>query len=696
MPFFIVNTIALPLLFALVTRSGPAHRFPLLRVGVLAVLVWIDACVLLWHSCHILTLGYLALLVIGSSTVIPDDQAARLSRKMQGVQFPVYILSVLMVSLLAHIHLPVSTFLTSPGEIRLHVEFLLTNNISEAMMYVFLAAALYAFAISPRMRTSLAILAMTTALVVLIYSFALPFGYPMMSGLRFEQIPIPESELWLRALADGAIAAIAAVLVILAIRRLKRGTIVGLLIVLNLAFVATTALTIVGADDSGIGGAGGDHAIDRPLQLSKTEPNVLIIMLDRFMGGFVEGIVNYDTQLKDQLSGFTWFPKTVAAGENSIAGVHPVFGGYDYTPRAMNSREGILRDLSIEAFRILPHNFSQKGYRSNIVNPRGLGFTMAGDCSFINDIDGVNCSHVSPDIARAMAKEYNIDVPMTELSRSNYADLLVLLGSMRAIPYSLKHVLNKKGPWRPFLDHSAGTTLRQWAELRALPRLTGTQSTEKNLNILWNILPHEPYYMGEDCLPKRREFSLSKAQLKKRGATSLFELQHAIAARCSLLLVADYLDWMKAEGVYDNTKIVIVSDHGIVGPVRDLSSRARQGGTTGRDYVRSRSLLLVKERHAQGRLAVSDAFVPNAEVPRIVCEEIGGCTNPFLGDKAIEAAGRDDPFYVDLVPWQFSRQKPDRFVIQQRIMLRGKAPYQKEAWSSDAEATKGNESSDDR
>ena len=32
------------------------------------------------------------------------------------------------------------------------------------------------------------------------------------------------------------------------------------------------------------------------------------------------------------------------------------------------------------------------------------------------------------------------------------ADLLVLLGSMRSAPYTLKGVLFDKGPWRPFLD----------------------------------------------------------------------------------------------------------------------------------------------------------------------------------------------------------------------------------------------------
>src|SRR5690606_41256766 len=126
-----------------------------------------------------------------------------------------------------------------------------------------------------------------------------------------------------------------------------------------------------------------------------------------------------------------------------------------------------------------------------------------------------------------------------------------------------------KGPWRPFLDHSTGTTCKLWAEHAALPELTGVDSPESNLNIFWNILPHEPYFMGEDCRPQATQLDLSPEELAQRGYSSLFGLQHAIAARCSLLLVAKYFEWMKQYKIYDNTKIIIVSDHGIVGPVEE-------------------------------------------------------------------------------------------------------------------------------
>ena len=127
--------------------------------------------------------------------------------------------------------------------------------------------------------------------------------------------------------------------------------------------------------------------------------------------------------------------------------------------------------------------------------------------------------------------------------------------------------------------------------------------------------------------------------------------------------------------------IVVVSDHGIVGPVEDTSTRAVAGGTRSNAYVRTRPVLLVKAPGAAGALRVSEDFMPNAEMPRIVCEDIGGCVNPYLNNRPIEARGRDDPFQVSLVPWQFSLQEPDAFVIRSQLTLKGRDPYDARGWS---------------
>jgi hypothetical protein len=670
------------LIFLLTFRglTSPKASLPVrVRMALAALVIFITTLATLWFVPSAWGLLFVVAAAAIGSLGMHGQGLSRLTEALGRLRFPLYLLSVGTLAALVFLYVPIMTFLTSPGELSVHLDYLISVNARDAMLIIYVGAAAYALAMTPRMRTVLAVLALNALVLALVYSYVLPFGYPMMSGLTFEKIPISGATRLGRLLLDAALLVAVALGLYAALLRFgARQFIVGILLV-NVSLGIAAGVSVF---RDGAGEAGGPDATARlseqPLRFSRTQPNVLIIFLDRFMGSYVESILESDPALAERLEGFTWYPRSVSAGENSIAGVHPMLGGYDYTPVEMNARHKSLRDLSVEAFSILPYNFSHKGYRVNFVSPRGLGFTMAGDCRFLQ-MDGVSCTHIPLSVVKRRAEQ--MQFPLNDLSKSSYADLLVLLGSMRVAPYAVKEVLMRKGPWRPFLDHSAGTTFTQWAELQAFDDLSRTDATERNLNFISNILPHEPYYMGENCVPQRSSFEASPEEVRRRGHASLFSLQHSIAARCTLLAVADYLDFLKTQGVYRNTKIAIVSDHGIVGPVEDHSTRAVAGGSQGNVFVRLRPLVLMKEVGASGPLKVSDVFTPNAEVPRMVCTEIGGCINPYLNGKTIEAHGRDDPFFVSLVPWQFNLQKPDAFVINTQLVLKGKDPFDSKGWA---------------
>lgn len=659
--------------------SSPRHRLPTLwRFAAGALLLFIASAVSLWVACREETGLALALAAATSSLGIHGRGLADFTIALGRWRLLVFLLSASTIIALTFFAIPVATFLSSPEELQIGTDFLLETNARKAVLFLYAALIAYALAFTPRMRTLLTMAALWLLVVVLVYAYILPLGYPIMSGLAFEQLPTATDVLILRSAADLVLVSLLAAAVSLVVLKVDPRRLTLCIGLLGLSIFATAGAGLFRASSVDVGPVGSDEVeAIQPLAYSPNHPNALVLFLDRFMGSYVETILERDPELRDRLSGFVWYPRTVSAGQNSIAGVHPMFGGYDYTPDAMNARGRPLKDLSVEAFSILPYNFSKKGYQVNVVNPRGLGFTVMGDCSRMQ-IANVRCSHLPTSVLAQEAKA--MDFPLGEIAKSGYTDLLVLLASMRAAPYSIKEVIYQKGPWRQFLDHSAGTTFKEWAALKALPRLSAVSEKLPTLNILSNILPHEPYYLGEDCRPHQHRLELPLEQVRQRGETSLFGLQHAIAARCALLLVADYIDFLKRSDVYDNTKIVVVSDHGIVGNVEDKSSRAVAGGTTSNDYVRTRSVLLVKPIGATGPLRVSEDFMPNAEVPRIVCEDVGGCVNPYLADKPIDTAGRDDPFRVFVVPWQFRAQNTDSFVIRRELELRGKDPYAASGW----------------
>jgi hypothetical protein len=660
---------AFALSWALAHRRGLWARMGLALGGAIII------GVLLWFDCS--PRAFVMPALAGALGVLPrsDDSTSTLRAKLDRSMVWVYLAALATVALTVWVYLPVLAFLTSPGELAVHIDFLLANNLRASMAMLYGGLLLYAICASPRLRAALTVLAVAGMVIALTYSFILPFGYPRLSGLSFEHIELATKTVMFRLAIDVVAVLVLPVLSIALLARVGgRRFLAGLLFV-NLSLGVVTVITI--RRDLNDQAGDGTEVAAAPLRYSRDGHNALLIFLDRFMGGYVEKILAEDPALAADLDGFTWVPNTVAAGYNSIAGLPPLLGGYDYTPREMNARRRSLRELTNEAFSILPWNFTRHGWEASLLRPNGLNFTLQGDCSVLT-IPGLRCGQIPLQVAERAARAHGIS--MEALSKSNYVDLLVLLSSMRVAPYTMKATLLGRGPWEPFLRHTAGNTLREWAELEALPHLSSTAATKNQLNIVFNFLPHEPYYIGEDCTPLSEKVQPAAARLAQGNWPDAFAYHHEMGARCALRLVRDYLVWLREQGVYDNTTIVIASDHGILGSVKDRSSRAVAGGTEGNEYVASRSLLLYKPRDAHGPVITSDAFLPNAEVPRLLCQDIGGCINPFLGGKTIEAHGRDDPFYVAVVPWQFNAQKLDRFVIEREFVLTGKDPYRRGNW----------------
>lgn len=678
----ILQLTAAALLLALIFRGLSSGRVRLpeaVRLAAGSLAVYITMLAMLWFQWSPWILLVVTIAVAICSVAIEGQGLSRLTDAMGRLRLPLYLLSVVAVAGLVLVLLPVTTFLTSPSEFAISLKHLVTVGARAVVLVVYVAAILYLFAFTPRMRTLLTLIALTVLGLAVAYAFVLPMGYPSIAGLTFEEVALPGVSLELRAVVDAVLIPVVVLVIAALLLRFGARSMLVAVVLVNVSLLSLAMIRGSQAEAQGAiaAAAARSQHQEQPLRFSTTQPNVLIVFLDRFMGSFVESILRSDPDLLQRLHGFTWYPRTVSAGHNSIAGVHPMLGGYDYTPVEMNARGESLREQSIEAFSILPYNFAKKKYRVNLLNPRGLGFTNEGDCSVL-PIEGITCTHFPESVVQQRADE--LGFKLTALPESAYADLLSLLAAMRSGPYLVKHIVFKRGNWFPFGEHSMNTGFREWAQLQALPEMSVADAQGPSLNYVTSLLPHESYFLDEDCKPRHTRLVVSDEEVQRRDHISLYSLQHAIGARCSLLGVANYLDFLKSAGVYDNTKIVIVSDHGIHGLTEDQSTRAVAGGTTGVKFVGSRSVLLIKERDAGGLLKISEEFMPNAETPRIVCEEIGGCVNPYLNDKAIAAHGRDDPFYVSLVPWQFGAQKPTAFVIEEQRALKGKDPFDARGW----------------
>jgi len=97
------------------------------------------------------------------------------------------------------------------------------------------------------------------------------------------------------------------------------------------------------------------------------------------------------------------------------------------------------------------------------------------------------------------------------------------------------------------------------------------------------------------------------------------------------LLISKWLDYIKENGIWDNTKIIIMSDHGWFG--YDNKIPANITLPNGNTLQKFNSMLLVKDFGATKELSVDSTFMTNADIPSIAVKDIiGDPRNPFTSE----------------------------------------------------------------
>ena len=75
---------------------------------------------------------------------------------------------------------------------------------------------------------------------------------------------------------------------------------------------------------------------DLYFNLSRKGQNVVVIMLDMGISGYVPYIMEERPELKEKFSGFVYYPNTISFGMHTNFGAPALYGGYEYSPAAMN------------------------------------------------------------------------------------------------------------------------------------------------------------------------------------------------------------------------------------------------------------------------------------------------------------------------------------------------------------------------
>ena len=165
---------------------------------------------------------------------------------------------------------------------------------------------------------------------------------------------------------------------------------------------------------------------------------------------------------------------------------------------------------------------------------------------------------------------------------------------------------------------------------------------------------------------------------------------HYQSDMAAFIQLGKWFDELRGQGVYDNTRIIVVSDHGCYLGLTgvDLRERLTNEGTAGRylvdewaDTTCYNPLLLVKDFGAQG-FTTDTTFMTNAETPALAFENtVTDPVNPFTG-KAVKSEVQTIPeHHIVESDWHIVTNCGNTFSDPLKITFRNQDIFNAENWS---------------
>ncbi|MBN2694530.1 YidC/Oxa1 family membrane protein insertase [bacterium] len=405
---------------------------------------------------------------------------------------------------------------------------------------------------------------------------------------------------------------------------------------------------------------------DKIYTLSKTKQNVLVIMLDKAVPSYFGDIINFESGVKERYDGFTWYPNTISVGRYTLLAVASLFGGYEYTPMEINKRENKpLVESHNEALLVLPLIFKEKGYESTFTDASLAGYNSRPDNSIFKEY-GIRADNVMGKYSRKLMAQYYKSKEIFNTKKD-----MIKFALFRTAPVIVREDLYDKGRWFK-ANYNSKTALGKefihgYSQLEYLSELFNYDSDKNQYIAIVNETPHYPAILFPPTYRPTLDKKSQDEKLYNQELLKYAEIEHYSVNAASIMRVGEFLDKLKENGVYDNTKIIIVSDHG--SPVK---TRFFSGKRKAKSYSKYNPLLLVKDFNSRGELKISNEFMSNADTPYLATSHLNDVVNPFTKNPIVKHDKTNGFEVLTSTIWKIREQGKFKFKYNQDEIIKVK------------------------
>ena len=370
------------------------------------------------------------------------------------------------------------------------------------------------------------------------------------------------------------------------------------------------------------------------IPLSRNGKNVIVFMLDRAISGYVPYLLEEKPFLKEQFDGFTYYPNAVSYGRHTNFGAPPIFGGYEYTPVGMNSRpDKLLSDKHNEALKMLPVLFGKNDYTVSVCDPPYAGYREIPDLSIFNDYPFIKAHRLSGVLRNKDIEKVLYEAPLERNRRSFFCYSI-----FKVLPPAVSKYFYDRGNYFSHVKNSLPKLFYEYSVLTLLPQITKIDNSKAGTFLsIQNATPHEPqllklpsYEMTGDDDSNYKTAAEGHIRMNRTSHKAHYHVNMA-----TFLQLGKWFDYMRENGVYDNTRIILVADHGQYGlgqfDYMIMKHIYDKVFDTPFDVESVNPLLMVKDFNVKG-FTVSGEFMTTADVPPLAVKDvIQNPINPFTG-----------------------------------------------------------------
>jgi len=227
-------------------------------------------------------------------------------------------------------------------------------------------------------------------------------------------------------------------------------------------------------------------------------------------------------------------------------------------------------------------------------------------------------------------KRNNINLPPhSEVLKRN----ILWYAIFKEIPLAFRQAIYYTGSWcAPFSEYRMRLFLNGYSVLDFMDELTDFKTEKENSAVLMvNNTTHENWFLQAPFYkPQLTVTDYGKSPFNKEV------WYHTNAAAINRL--SEYFEFLKLNDVYDNTRIILVSDHGLL----DATYVTKTNLPFHVDHFNP--ILLVKDFNAKGQLKTDMSFMTNADVPSLAMKKIiENPINPFTEHAITKIEQKNNP-----------------------------------------------------